>query len=88
MVVDTLPRFRVSVADPGFSWRGGAPTPKSAIILQFFAENCMKIKEFGPPEVGVTAPPLDPPMDRMMLHSQVIKYSLLLLLGIYLLPKG
>ena len=37
-----------------FQWRiqdfpqGGAPTPKSAIIFQFFAENCMKMKEFGP----------------------------------------
>ena len=43
-------RFDVqsSVADPGFS-PGGAPTPKSAIIFQFFAENCMKMKEFGPP---------------------------------------
>ena len=29
--------------------RGGAPTPKNAIIFQFFAENCMKMKEFGPP---------------------------------------
>ena len=27
----------------------GAPTPKSAIIFQFFAENCMKMKEFGLP---------------------------------------
>ena len=36
------------MADPGFS-RGGAPTPKNAIIFQFFAENCMKMKEFGPP---------------------------------------
>ena len=31
---------------------GGAPTPKSAIIFQFFAENCMKMKEFGPPRRG------------------------------------
>ena len=42
---------------------GGAPTPKSAIIFQFFAENCMKMKEFGP---GGGArpwrPPLDPPI--------------------------
>ena len=38
-----------TVADPGFSPGGGAPTPKSAIIFQFFAENCMKMKEFGPP---------------------------------------
>ena len=37
-----------SVADPGFS-PGGVPTPKSAVIFQFFAENCMKMKEFGPP---------------------------------------
>ena len=38
----------ISVADPGFS-PGGAPTPKSAIIFQFFPENCTKMKEFGPP---------------------------------------
>ena len=51
------------MADPGFS-PGGAPTPKSAIIFQFFAENCMKMKEFGPPGGGHAslAPPLDPPM--------------------------
>ena len=53
-----------SVADPGFSPGGGAPTPKSAIIFQFFAENCMKMKEFGPPGGARVpgAPPLDPPM--------------------------
>ena len=28
--------------------QGGAPTPKIAIIFQIFAENCMKMKEFGP----------------------------------------
>ena len=43
-----LIRSTTSVADPGFS-PGGVPTPKSAIIFQFFAENCMKMKEFGPP---------------------------------------
>ena len=31
--------------------QGGAPTPKSAIIFQFFTEKCMKMKEFGPPGV-------------------------------------
>ena len=42
------------MADPG-----GASTPKSAIIFQFFAENCMKMKEFGPPgEAGVLGAPL------------------------------
>ena len=53
------------VADPGFSPGGGAPTPKSAIIFQFFAENCMKMKEFGPPGGGARPwrPPLDPPME-------------------------
>ena len=36
--------------------REGAPTPKSPIIFQFFfAENCMKMKEFGPPR-GVHVP--------------------------------
>ena len=29
--------------------QGGAPTPKIAIIFHIFAENCMKMKEFGPP---------------------------------------
>ena len=30
----------------------GAPTPNSAIILQFFAENCIKMKKIGPPGGG------------------------------------
>ena len=44
--------------------RGGAPTPKNAIIFQLFAENCMKMNEFGPPGGGARPwrPPLDPPM--------------------------
>ena len=45
--------------------QGGAPTSKIAIIFQIFAENCMKMKEFGPPGGGggaSLAPPLDPPM--------------------------
>ena len=39
--------------------QGGAPTPKIAIIFQIFAENCMKMKEFGPPGGGRSslAPP-------------------------------
>ena len=49
-----------------YQWRiqdfpqGGAPTTKSAIIFQIFAENCMKMKEFGPPGGGRAslAPPL------------------------------
>ena len=50
------------VADPGFS-PGWAPTPKNAIIFQFFVENCMKMKEFGPGGGRASlAPPLDPPM--------------------------
>ena len=48
------------VADPGFSkGGGGTPTPKSAIIFQIFAKNCMKMKEFGPP--GGARVPGDPP---------------------------
>ena len=52
-----------SVADPGFS-RGGAPAPKLWLFYQFFAENCMKMKEFGP-QAGARSwrPPLDPPME-------------------------
>ena len=45
------------MADPGFS-PGGAPTPKIAIIFQIFAENCMKMKEFGPPGGRASLAPL------------------------------
>ena len=46
-----------------FPQGGGAPTPKNAIIFQFFAENCMKMKEFEPPGgARPWRPPLDPPM--------------------------
>ena len=62
LTVPYLPFITMSVADPGFS-PGGAQTPKSAIIFQFFAKNCMKMKEFGPPGgCASLAPPLDPPM--------------------------
>ena len=39
-------------------WRiqEGAPTPKIAIIFQIFDENCMKMKEFGPPGGGGARP--------------------------------
>ena len=38
----------VTVADPGFSW-GWRQLPKWCANL-FFAENYIKMKEFGPPE--------------------------------------
>ena len=43
---------------------GGAPTPKMGLFFQLFAENCMKMKEFGPKGGGARPwrPPLDPPM--------------------------
>ena len=34
------------VADPGFSW-GGRQLPKVGVVTYYFAENCMKMKEFG-----------------------------------------
>ena len=40
----------------------GAPTPEKTIILHFFAENCMEIKEFGSPGGARPCPPADPPM--------------------------
>ena len=48
---------------------GGAPTPKSAIIFQFFAENCMKMKEFGPPGGG--ARPWRPPWIRQCIDLNI-----------------
>ena len=46
--------------------RGGRQLPKIAIIFHIFAENCMKMKEFGPRGGGARPwrPPLDPPMIR------------------------
>ena len=43
----------------------GGPTPKMGLFFQLFAENCMKMKEFGPPGGGARPwrPPLDPPME-------------------------
>ena len=38
--------------------QGRAPTPKIAIIFQIFAENCMKMKEFGPPGGRASLTPL------------------------------
>ena len=54
---------------------GGVPTPENAIIFRFFAENCMKMKEFGPPGgARPWPPPLDPPMvpllDKVMSRNQ------------------
>ena len=66
--------YTVSVADPGFSPRG-APTPKIAIIFQIFTENCMKIKEFGPPGGRASlAPPLDPPMGLVSTYTWSLSY--------------
>ena len=55
------------MADPGFFPRGVRQLPKVLLFFQIFAENCMKMKEFGPPGGGGGGarpwrPPLDPPM--------------------------
>ena len=34
-----------------------APTPKLVLLCNFFAENCMKMKEFGPAGGASLAPP-------------------------------
>ena len=48
--------------DPGFS-RGGCVNSPIGIILQLFAENCMKMKEFGPQgSARPWRPSLDPPI--------------------------
>ena len=53
-----------AVADLGFSPGGGRQLPKWVCLFIIFAENCMKMKEFGPPGGARVpgAPPLDPPM--------------------------
>ena len=48
----------------GYQWRvqdfpeRGAPTPKIIIFCKYFAKNCMKMKEFGPPGAHVPGTPL------------------------------
>ena len=51
------------------SWGGGAPTPKVGVLTIYFAENCMKMKEFGSRGASL-APPLDPPMKLITHHLQ------------------
>ena len=51
----------LTVADPGFS-RGVALTPKLGLFYKYFAENCMKMKEFGPRGGVSLVSPLDLPM--------------------------
>ena len=41
----------------------GAPTPKFVLFCNFFAENLMKMTEFGPRgDAHPWCPPLDPPI--------------------------
>ena len=40
----------------------GAPNPKVGVLTYFFAENCMKMKEFGPRGRASPGSPLDPPL--------------------------
>ena len=49
-------RYVTSGGSRIFPRGGGAPTPKIAIIFHIFAENCMKMKEFGPPGGGARVP--------------------------------
>ena len=58
------------VADPAFS-RGGAPTLKLGLFCKFFAENCMKMKEFGPGDVPDAN--LEPPMDAELWQNSCVK---------------
>ena len=54
----TLKCYLITSTDMGFhinQWRiqdfsqVGALTPKDRLFSKYFAENCMKMKEFGPP---------------------------------------
>ena len=65
----------------GFQWRiedfpdVGTPTPKLELFGKFFAENCTKMKEFGPPGGGgIPRAPLDPSVvSRVHSHLWFIK---------------
>ena len=50
---------------------------KVGMLTYYFAENCMKMKEFGPPGSGGAslAPPLDPPLQSINEHIVNGKYE-------------
>ena len=48
-MTQVLKNRSVAVADLGFSPGGGRQLPKWVCLFIIFAENCMKMKEFGPP---------------------------------------
>ena len=64
-MVNVFNELIVCEADPRFPKGEGAPTPEVGAI--FFAEHCMKMKEFRPRGGAFLVPPpphhsLDPPM--------------------------
>ena len=52
-----------AVVDPGFS-QGGSPTPKSAVIFQYFPQKLHENERICTPggHASLVPPPLDPPM--------------------------
>ena len=58
-----------------YQWRiqdfpeGARQLPKLLLFFNFFTENCMKMKEFGPPGGVLAPPPLDPPVNTLYLHN-------------------
>ena len=63
------------MADPGFPRRRGRQLPRGAPTydLPKFPQNCMKLKEFGPPG-GMR--PLVPPLDLPLIYIQESRGSL------------
>ena len=57
------------MADPRFS-RAGCTNFKLGLFCKFFAENCMKMKDFGPARGHASlVPPLDPPVLNNLIQS-------------------
>ena len=59
-----------TVADPGFPRRGGALSRggRQHTIFSNFPQNCIKLKEFGPPVGMRDACPIDPSPIKTFLH--------------------
>ena len=53
---------------------GGAPTPKILLFCEYFAENCMKMNEFGPPG-GPRIPVTPPRPDNVNIHMEVVSFK-------------
>ena len=67
----------ISVADPGFCWGLGAPTPKVGVPTYFVYQKLHEnFKKLDPQEVRVPGAPLDPSMNLVIVLCELRKFCI------------